>query len=156
MKRFAWRGEVIVARLDELEMAILLAVPALIAGVGEVGIDPAASRLEPAIHREDSERSAEFLRLAAGLIDEGRSADLALFAACLERAETEDWLTRQEAEAWIRVLTTARLILGARLGIADDGWEDDGDVERDDPRVIALYILGMLQEDLVDALTATL
>lgn len=156
MKKFVWSDGVIAARLDELDMAILSAVPPLVAGVGEVGVDPAASRLEPAVHREDAARSAEFVRLSAGLIDEGRAADLAVFQESLQRAVDVASLTVSEAESWIRVLSSARLILGARLGIADNDWDDRGTVDRHDPRALALYVLGMLQEDLVTALSATI
>ncbi|MCP3974621.1 MAG: DUF2017 family protein [bacterium] len=153
MRKFVWHDGVITARLDEFDLALLSAVPPLITGVGDVGVDPAASRLEPAVHREDAERSAEFLRLSSSLIDEGRAADLAVFEESLQRAADDDSLTAAEAESWIRVLSSARLILGARLGIADNDWEDGEAVDRHDPRALALYVLGMLQEDLVSALS---
>ena len=154
MKRFIMSEGVVEARLNEIETVILSMVPALMAGVGAPDSDPAALRLEPTIHPDDAERSAEFRRLSSSLIVDGRATDLEVYNECLLRAGSS--MSAIEAESWIRVLTTARLILGARLGLVDDGWEDDGTVERDDPRALAMYILGMIQEDLVDALSEAL
>lgn len=156
MKKAAWSDDVIVVRLDEFDRIILSVVPSLITGVGEVGVDPAADRLVPAVHPEDSERSAEFRRLASDMIDDGRAVDLAVFEASLGRAAEEVSLSVVEAESWIRVLETARLVLGARLGVGDDGWEGEESLDREDPRAIALYLIGIFQESLVDALSASL
>ncbi len=154
MSRFAWNEGVIETPFNEIERAILSMVPALIAGVGPPDVDPAALRLEPEIHPDDAGLSAEFRRLSSSLITDGRATDLEVFAECIERSD--DVLSAVEAENWIRVLTTARLILGARLGLLDDGWEDDGTVSRDDPRAVAMYVIGMVQEELVDALSEVL
>ena len=153
MSSFLWQDGEIIARLDDLDRAVLSAVPGLVASVGELGIDPAAGRLEAAVHRDDPELSAEFLRLAGDIIDEGRQADLAAFVAGYERASQGGSLTPGEAESWARALTTARLILGARLGIEEDGWEEDPTTDRFDPRIAALYVLGRLQESLMAALS---
>ncbi len=154
MKRFGRRDGQIVGSFDELDRVVLSAVPILIDGVGEVGVDPAAARLQPAVYRDDDARSAEFLRLSAGLIEDGRRADLASFSEALERSDDGVTLSDAEAESWMRVLTTARLVLGARLGIEEDGWERNPDVDVTDPRLVALFVLGRLQEDLVAALSA--
>jgi hypothetical protein len=151
-----WRNDRIEARLDELDHAVLGLVPSLLAGVGELGVDPAAARLQPAVYRDDAEKSAEFLRLSSGIIEEGRRADLELFMAGYEDIAEGEGLTAEEAEAWSRTITHARLIVGARLGIEDDGWEQSGAVDRDSPHVAVLLVLGRLQESLMAALAAGL
>ena len=156
MRRFVWRDDRIQARLDELDHAVLGLVPSLLTGVGELGVDPAAARLQPAVYRDDPEKSAEFLRLSAGIIEEGRQADLELFVAGYEDIANGAGLTAEEAEAWSRTLTHARLIVGARLGIEEDGWEESDAADLEDPHVAVLLVLGRLQESLMSALLAGL
>lgn len=156
MRRFVWRDDRIEARLDELDHAVLGLVPSLLTGVGELGVDPAAARLQPAVYRDDPEKSAEFLRLSSGLIEDGRKADLELFMAGYEDIAEGAGLTAEEAEAWSRIITHARLIVGARLGIEDDGWEESAAVEEGNPHVAVLLVLGRLQEGLMAALAAGL
>ena len=156
MRRFVWSNDRIEARLDELDHAVLGLVPSLLTGVGELGVDPAAARLQPAVYRNDPEKSAEFLRLSSGIIDEGRQADLELFMAGYEDIAEGAGLTAEEAEAWSRTITHARLVVGARLGIEEDGWEDSAAVDQDNPHVAVLLVLGRLQESLMAALTAGL
>lgn len=153
MSKFAYHGDEILARLDEFDVAMLSIVPSIVSGVGEVGVDPAAQRLLPTVHADDPERSAEFRRLSASLIDDGRRADLEVFEGSFARVAEGASLTAVEAESWIRVLESARLILGARLGVGESGWEERGSDERPDPRVIALYVIGLLQDSLLDALS---
>jgi hypothetical protein len=156
MKRFVWRDDRIEARLDELDHAVLGLVPSLLTGVGELGVDPAAARLQPAVYRDDPEKSAEFLRLSSGIVEEGRQADLELFKAGYEDIADGAGLTPAEAEAWSRTITHARLVVGARLGIEDDGWEESAAVDQDDPHVAVLLVLGRLQESLMAALSSGL
>jgi hypothetical protein len=151
-----WRNDRIEARLDELDHAVLGLVPSLLAGVGELGVDPAAARLQAAVYRDDAEKSAEFLRLSSGIIEEGRRADLELFMAGYEDIAEGEGLNAEEAEAWSRTITHARLIVGARLGIEDDGWEQSDAVDQDSPHVAVLLVLGRLQESLMAALAAGL
>jgi len=154
VKRFVWRDGKIFGRFDELDLAVLGIVPGLIAGVGSVGEDPAAARLEPAVYRDDSERSAEFLRLAGEIVDDGRRADLEAFVAGCRRVIDGDGMTAGEAGSWARTLTTARLVVGARLGIEKDGWEQNLATDLEDPHVAVLFILGRLQEALMAAVSA--
>ena len=48
----------------------------------------------------------------------------------------------------MRVIGEARLVLAARLGITEDGWEDDAD-----PEMALLGYLGYLQDGLVGVLS---
>lgn len=154
MRFFDRRGGMIRPRLSEFHLALLGLVPKLLATVGEPGRDPAGERLRPEVFPDDPERSAEFRRLSSDMIEEGRATDNEVFAAGLERAAAGEPLTLAEAESWMRALAHARVILGARLGIEEDGWE--AGTFGDDSRVAVLHFLGLLQEDLITALTATL
>ncbi len=63
-------------------------------------------------------------------------------------------LDEEEAQAWLTVVGEARLVLAARLGIEEDGWEELLPPER--PEVGALHFLGWLQSELVEALSEEL
>ncbi len=154
MRLFSRRGGAIHARLSEFHLAVLGLVPRLLATVGEVGVDPAADRLTPEVYPDDPERSEEFRHLAAEMIDRGRDADQAAFAAGLEKVAGGAPLTSDEAASWMRAIGHARVILGARLGITADGWETTTDT--DDSRIAVLHFLGHLQDDLVAVLTGEL
>ncbi len=156
MTAFRWRDGVIEARLGAVEKALLAALPQLITQVGEVGTDPAAARLRPVVHPHDAARSAEYLSLSSDLIEGERDRDLETFAAGLTEPSGPWTLTANQAMSWVRVLTTARIILGARIGIEEDGWEQDPAVDPRDPRVAALHVLARLQDSLVRALRASL
>lgn len=156
MSAFRWRDGAVEVRLSAVEKALLAALPELITHVGEVGVDPAATRLQPAVHRDDAARSAEFLSLSSDLIEGERSQDLDTFATGVDSPPGPLRISEGEAMSWVRVLTTARLILGARIGIEQDGWEEDPTVDPRDPRVAALYMLARLQDSLVRALSTSL
>ena len=156
MRLFVARDGVIRSRLSDFEAAVLGLVPQLLAGVGESGADPAADRLTPQIHPGDLERSEEFRRLAADMIQGTRDTDADVLAAGLDRIAAGGSLTFEAAASWMRALAHARVILGARLGIEDDGWEGDRAAAAGDSRIGVLHFLGHVQEDLVAALTSDL
>ncbi len=72
-------------------------------------------------------------------------------------AETagRDLLTSDEADAWLRAVNDARLVLGTRLDISEDfDWDGFG-FDETTPRApeLALYsYLSWLQEQLVEAM----
>jgi hypothetical protein len=156
MRLFVVRDGMIVSRLNDFEVAVLQLVPRLLVGVGESDDDPAADRLTPDVHHDDPERSEEFRRLAADIIDGTRRADSDALAAGLDRVGAGELLSFEEAAAWMRALAHARVILGARLGIDEDGWEADRAKAAGDTRIGVLHLLGHVQEDLVAVLTSDL
>ena len=105
----------------------------LLASVGEEPDDPAAGRLSVAAYPQDGEAQSEYERLMNPELDRQRRMDRDAVASVLKAAEsgTVD-LTATEAEALLMVLNEARLALGARLGIVEDGW-DSGDRRASDP-----------------------
>lgn len=156
MKLFYRDGGQIHSRLREFDLALLRMVPDLVATVGEPGIDPAADRLTPQVYDEDAERSAEYRRLAGELIDSGRAEDVTALRDLIDSVEVGRPLTDEQASGWMRAINQARLVLGARLGIEEDGWEEKSEIPMDDPRVVMLQLLSRIQSDLIRALSAGL
>jgi hypothetical protein len=156
VRLFVVRDGVIRSRLTDFEVAVLRLVPRLLAGVGDSEVDPAIDRLTPQIHPDDPERSEEFRRLAADMIQGTREADAEVLAAGLDRVASGGSLSFEEAASWMRALAHARVILGARLGIEEDGWEGDRGAAVGDTRIGVLHLLGHVQDDLVAALTSDL
>jgi len=132
------------------ESHALQAVPELLDSVGTAGGDPAADRLDQAPYPDDPEAAAEFRRLMAEEMVQSRAADRSAFALTVEQSSRGVILSAGEAEAWMRVLAEARLVLASRLGIIEDGWEDD--LPEDDPPVALLHYLGWLQQSLTETL----
>ena len=60
----------------------------------------------------------------------------------------------EDLEAFMRVVGEARLVLAARLGIEDDGWELEA--RPDDPEMALLGLLGWVQDSAVGFLTSLL
>lgn len=155
MRLFIVRDSMIRSRLSDFEIAVLRLVPQLLAGVGDSATDPAADRLTPRVHPNDPERSEEFRRLAADMIQGTRDADADVLAAGLDRIASGGSLSFEDAASWMRALAHARVILGARVGIEEDGWEGDR-AAAGDTRIGVLHLLGHVQDDLVAALTSDL
>jgi len=132
------------------ESDALQVIPQLLDSVGAEHEDPAAGRLDQAPYPDDPQASAEFRRLMADEMGQSRAADRSAFALTVEQAARGVVLSAGEAEAWLRVLGEARLVLASRLGINEDGWEDE--LPDDNPSVALLHYLGWLQQSLADTL----
>jgi hypothetical protein len=144
-RAFRRTGRGVAVRLSAAEVEILAALPELLLAVAPG--EPAAARLDPMAHPNDPEAEAAYRELTAGMLEQARARDRSEFAVTLGN----DVLSLEEADAWLRVIGEARLVLAARLGIEEDGWEgrsgDTGSFE-----LSLLRLLGALQEDLVTAL----
>jgi len=135
----------IAVRLSPGEVEILGALPALLLAVDPD--EPAADRLDPTVYPDDPGADAAYRDLTRGMLEEARTRDRSELAVTLGN----DVLTTEEADAWLRVIGEARLVLAARLGIDEDGWERHA--AGDEPVEMSLLrLLGALQEDLVSAL----
>lgn len=137
-------GETLVSHLRLTDRIVLKRLPALLEGVGG-GDDPAAARLDPDAY-EDEAAAQEFRRLVADELDAARREDRQTF----ERTLGAKSLTLDEAEAWVRVVGDARLVLAARSGITSENWEDD---TRSDPQLALLGYLSYVQSSLIRALS---
>ena len=94
------------------------------------GTDPALVRLLPDAYPDDPAASAEFRRFTADGLAERKSANARIVIESLAQRDGDDpWRsasTRRRPTAWLRAITDIRLVLGARLGIVQDG--DEGDI----------------------------
>ncbi len=129
---------------------------ALLAGIGEElhalldeqPDDPSLRRLYPPAH-EDEKLEQEFRELTRSQLAAGRERAIEI----LERTAGNELLSAEEADAWLRVLNDARLVLGTRLDVTEDyDWEA---LDANTPRAqeLALYAyLSWLQEQLVEAM----
>lgn len=124
--------------------------------VVEVPDDPALRRLLPDAYRDDEEAAADFRRYTENTLRGAKRADatvvrqgLASIAALGERV-----LDGEQADAWLRFLTDARLVIASRLGVetAED-LEAFDYLSRDDPRLM-LYGLYEWLTVLLDELLA--
>lgn len=146
----ATRGGIRVSLSPE-ERIFLGDVLPLLAGIGAVGSDPAADRLQVPVYLDDPEANAEWWRLMGQDLKAARDADRAVLRRVLEE-EAPFTLDEEEADALLRVINEARLALGARLGIEVEADHDDVPEESRQ----ALDYLGWLLEELTVELSRSL
>lgn len=140
-------GDGVQVSLAERELDVLRTIPLLLDGIGEPGEDPGADRLTYLAHPKDPAAEEAYRDLVAGRLEGARSVDRSRFAASLGRPR----ITIDEADAWLRVIGEARLVLAGRLGITEDGWSEAFDA--DEPVEMSLLrLLGAYQDELVEAL----
>jgi hypothetical protein len=129
---------------------------ALLAGIGEElrGLldeqpdDPSLRRLYPPAH-EDERLEQEFRELTRSQLTAGRERAIEI----LERTAGNQALSAEEADAWLRALNDARLVLGTRLDVREDYDWDALDETTPRAQELALYAyLSWLQEQLVEAM----
>ncbi len=112
--------------LANWEVELLSLVPALLDSVGKYEPDPAAVRLDLHTYPDDAAADAEFRRLLANELEHGRAADRSAFSLTVEAGADGVVLSTAEAEAWLRVLTEARLVQSARAGLPG-GFSSESD-----------------------------
>ena len=112
--------------------------------------EPALERLFPSAY-EDAEREREFRELTRAQLESGREQAFRI----LRRTVDEDSLSAEEADAWLRALNDARLVLGTRADVTEDlDWNE---LDPSNPRApdLAVYAyLSWIQEELVEATLA--
>ena len=136
-------------RLSGAERELLRGLPGqLRALLAEQPDDPGLRRLFPPAYEHDDEGEAEYRRLTAAELLEGRQEALAI----LEETAGRDRLSAEELDAWLRALNDLRLVLGTKLDVTEETYAED--IHRDDPRAHELSVFGYLswlQEQLVAA-----
>ncbi len=158
-------GEFCVTTLGNPEVAILRRVfteTANLVTAPPVG-DPITERLFPVVYPDDREEAAEFRRLTEEDLRTEKSHQIGVVLSCLPDRSGGVRLDGEQAEAWLRALTDARLALGIKVDIADDTDLSDeiDDAAMRDPtgvRAMQLSVYGYLtymQESLVEALEST-
>jgi hypothetical protein len=112
--------------------------------------DPSLRRLFPPAYDDESDET-EYRRLMRDELLGGRRRALRV----LEETAGHDRLSSEEAEDWLTALNDLRLVLGTRLDVSEDTFQDR--LDPGDPRApeLALYAyLTWLQEQLVEAFGA--
>jgi hypothetical protein len=111
--------------------------------------DPSLHRLHPPAYEDDPEHEAEYRRLVRDDLLRQRLEALEVMESTLD-AETLD---EDQLAAWLGTLNDLRLVLGTRLEVTEELYEEG--MPRDDPRAptFGLYqYLGWLEENVVAAL----
>ena len=111
--------------------------------------DPSLRRLHPPAYEDDPEHEAEYRRLVRDDLLRQRLKALEVMESTLD-AETLD---EDQLAAWLGTLNDLRLVLGTRLEVTEELYEEG--MPRDDPRAptFGLYqYLGWLEENVVAAL----
>lgn len=151
MSRFKATKRGIKVTLTPQERVFVGDILPLLAGIGSVGSDPAADRLNVPVYLDDPEANSEWWRLMGEDLKAARHADRAV----LQRVLDEDGnltLDDGEANSLLRVINEARLTLGARLGLE---VEADHEELPEDSREVLDY-LGWLLEELTVELSRSL
>lgn len=147
----ATRDGRIVLQLDPAESAFLSDMVRMLESVGQVEGDPGEKRLNIPAYLGDAEAAEEWRRLMAAQIADGRAEDRAALRTVVDGVGAVA-VDPERAEAILRAVNEARLVLAARLGI-----EVESDYEQLDPGgTVALHYLGLFIEDLTDELSETL
>ncbi len=135
------------------ELDVLRAIGEVVESVGSQTEDPARSRLFPLPYGSEEE-DRDYHRFSHGEIEAGRRADIAVVAQVVERLEDGPAeLTLDEAEGLARAVGTARIIVAAR----NDMFELEELPRRPaTPQETVVAFLGAVQEDVVEALSASL
>ena len=119
--------------------------------------DPALARLLPDAYGDDDAAAADFRRYTEADLRAGKRASASTVLAALQPLVIDGGklaLDRDDADAWLWWLNDTRLVLGTRLDVTEDTF-DEGDLAADDPRaqIMAIYgWLGWLQESLISCL----
>ena len=125
-------------------------------GDAETPADPALARLLPDAYGDDPAAAADFRRYTEADLRAGKRAAASAVVARLQPLVDEGGkllLDRDEADAWLAWLNDVRLVLGTRLDVTEDMYDDE--LPPDDPRAPVMGIygwLGWLQESLISCL----
>ena len=136
-------------RLSAEERRLLRELPVQLASLlAEAPDDPSLRRLFPPAYADDADADAEYHQLMhAELAGQHRDA-LAVLAETADRDE----VGAEELHAWLAALNDLRLVLGTRLGVTEELYEQE--LDADDPAAAELGVylyLTSLQEQVVEA-----
>lgn len=137
-------------RLGRRERELLRRVAAELRVVIEQEATSEGERLFPAAYVDDERSEAEFAELVRDELRVGKLAALDELTSTLG----EQSLTAKQADAWLRALNDARLVLGTRLDVREDTFASG--LDRRDPRAPELAVYGYLswlQEQLIDVVS---
>jgi hypothetical protein len=135
-------------RLTEEEREVLRRLPGELREL--LGTDdPSLARLFPPAYVGEADREAEYRRLMGDDLLARHVDDLNVMEATVDAERLDE----EQMTAWLRALNELRLVLGTRLDVSEDMYDEELDPA--DPRAPAfsLYVwLGWFQEHVIQAL----
>jgi hypothetical protein len=137
-------------RLPAEERDLLRSLPGQLKDLLEED-DPSLRRLFPPAYLDDPERDADYQQLMRADLLERHRAALDVMAETIDAEELQE----EQLAGWLGALNDLRLVLGTRLDVSEDMWDDE--LDPSDPRAPALGLygyLGWLQEQVVEALAS--
>ena len=136
-------------RLSSAERSLLRELPAELRSLLDSDPeDPSLRRLFPPAYEGDAEAQEEYRGLMQGeLLGKHREA-----LAVLEQTADREELLASEVHAWLAALNDLRLVLGTRLGVTEDLYESEPDLEDPEAAALGVYLyLTWLQEQFIEA-----
>ena len=136
-------------RLDDEERALLRGLPGQLRELLSSG-DPSLLRLFPTAYTDDPKREADYQELMRQDLLESHRGALEVMEETIDASDLDE----EQLVAWLKAVNQMRLVLGTRLEVTEDLY-DEG-MDPGDPRApgFALYsYLGWLQEHIVQALS---
>jgi hypothetical protein len=135
-------------RLSSDERAVLRSLPQQLREILSSD-DPVLGRLFPPAYPEDAALQAEY----AGLVGDDLLQQRLDAALLMERTIDAERLSEEQIQAWLGALNDLRLVLGTRLGAADDDLPEISEDHPQAPAYALYYYLGWLEEQVVEALS---
>jgi hypothetical protein len=130
------------------EREVLRALPTQLREILDTD-DPSLRRLHPPAYQDDPERDAEYRRLVRDDLLRQRLQALEVMEATIDAGT----LDQEQMTAWLGAINDFRLVLGTRLDVTEEMYQEG--IPPEDPRAatFALYqYLGWLEEQVVSAL----
>ena len=135
-------------RIPEAERRILRALPGQLRSILD-SEDPALERLFPPAYPDDPELDRDFRAMVEPELRYGRLASLEMMEATLDA----DRLDEEQLTAWLAALNDMRIVLGTRLGVTEEMYEEGIPEDHPEAPRFAIYAyLGWLVEQIVSAL----
>jgi Domain of unknown function (DUF2017) len=111
--------------------------------------DLGVARLFPPAYGDDPEREADYQQLVHGDLMEEHLEALRVMEETIDAKR----LTEEQVTAWLAALNDLRLVLGTRLQVTEESYEQELDPEDPSAPARALFFyLGWLEDQVVEAL----
>jgi hypothetical protein len=113
--------------------------------------DSGVGRLFPPAYTNDPERDAEYQRM----VHDDLMAEHLQALQVMEETIDARRLSGEQLTSWLGALNDLRLVLGTRLNVTEETYQDEMDPEAPETPAYALFVyLGWLEEQIVEALAS--
>lgn len=139
-------------RLSPEERDLLRGLPAQLRELLGTG-DPALRRLSPPAYADDPAKEADYRDLVSEDLEGQRRRALDRMEATIDAEELDE----EQISAWLAGLNDLRLVLGTRLDVTEELYEEGiPEQDRRAPAFAVYLYLGWLEEQVVAALSSGL